>query len=253
MQTKMIRFQPGKSNKSFFLLFFVGPDHLVNFLFFLTARILMNFVFFFHEVYFGLSSINGIIPFFPLIPIVLDLEFLGAGFCHDHCIKFSSDEVIVWLLVVVDRANVPKEVGHLETKICCQVWWTYAFFHLGYFFVFLFFCFCLYFAPWQFGFEHVDDQVQKWLNIVSPGVMNVIVDVDAHEGHFVEVGVTLFVRNVAASLFVPEPHTMAKIDHVNEWTFRAEADTEITEPQVSVDVAQLMYFLNAIEHLQSYQ
>jgi hypothetical protein len=46
--------------------------------------------------------------------------------------------------------------------------------------------------------------------------MNVIVDVDAHEGHFVEVGVTLFVRNVAASLFVPEPHTMAKIDHVNE-------------------------------------
>jgi hypothetical protein len=46
--------------------------------------------------------------------------------------------------------------------------------------------------------------------------MDVIVDVDAHEGHFFEVGVALFVRNVAASLFIPVPHAMAKINHVNE-------------------------------------
>lgn len=248
----MIGFQPGKSNKSFFfLLFFVVSDHLINFIFFLPIKILMVFVAFFHEVDFWLSSIDGIINFFPLIPIILDLDFLETGFGHDHCIKFASDEVIVWLFVVVDWANVPEQVSHLKTEICRQVWWTDAFFHLGYFFVFLFFCFCLDFAPWQFGFEHVDDQVEKWLDIVPPAVMDVIVDVDAHEGHFFEIGVALLVRNVAAGLFVPEPHTMAKINHVNEWTLRAEPDAEITESQVSVDISQLMYFFDAIEDLQS--
>ena len=114
----MICFQPRKSNMSFFFLFFVVSDHLVNFIFFLPIRILMVFVFFFHEVDFWLSTIDGIINFFPLIPIILDLDFFDTGFGHDHYIKFASDEVIVWLFVVVDSANVPEEVGHLETEIC---------------------------------------------------------------------------------------------------------------------------------------
>ncbi len=62
----------------------------------------------------------------------------------------------------------------------------------------------------------MDDQVQKGLDIVAPCVMDVVVDVEAHEGHFFEVGVALLVRNVTAGLFVPEPDTMTEIHHVYE-------------------------------------
>ena len=85
-----------------FVFFPLVSEHLIDFLFLLLIRIQNVSVLVFPKVHFWLSGINGIVHFFPLIPIVLDLQFLEACFSHHHCVKFVSDEVIVWLFVVVD-------------------------------------------------------------------------------------------------------------------------------------------------------
>lgn len=80
--------------------------------------------------------------------------------------------------------------------------------------------------------------------------MDVVVDIDTHESSLLEIGIPLFVRNVAACLLVPELLTMAEIDHVDEWSFWAKTDTEITEPKIPVNIANLMNFLKSVEYLQ---
>ena len=62
----------------------------------------------------------------------------------------------------------------------------------------------------------MDNQVQKGLDIVPSCIMDVVMDINAHESRVFNVGVPLLVRNMATSFLVPESLAMSEVYHVNE-------------------------------------
>ncbi len=81
--------------------------------------------------------------------------------------------------------------------------------------------------------------------------MDVVMDVNAHESRVFNVGVTLFVGNVASCLLIPESLAMPKVHHVNEWAFGPQTDTEIAQTKVPVNIPKFMDFFESIKYLQS--
>ena len=63
---------------------------------------------------------------------------------------------------------------------------------------------------------HVDYQVKQRLNVISPCVIHVIMDVNTYEVSILNVRITFFVGYVTSSLSISKSLAMSEINHVNE-------------------------------------